>query len=386
MRDQKFFQSLAVKHGTPIYVYDGDYLRRRASDLLALCKKQGWLLRYALKANSHPEIVRLYDSLGLHFDASSDYEAHIAIEMGIKPAKISLSSQQSPQDMTKILKSGVRFVATSFHQLSLVDDSGWRGEIAVRVNPSSGSGHNNRTTTGGANSSFGIWHEYLSKISDWEKASECTIDRLHIHVGSGVDSASWQANIKSALEIAEQLPNVETLNMGGGFKVARMPDESEVDMAEILNVFAGELRAFTKRTGRRFSLEIEPGSWLVAGGGWLLAQVVDIVDTGNNGYNFLKLDTGMNDFLRPTMYGAQHPIEVLSDSKQQMEYVVVGHNCETGDILTPATANPEQIQPRRLNRARIGDLVVIGCVGAYAASMRAVGYNSFPSAEEIFIS
>lgn len=381
MKTRKHFQSYAAKHGTPLYVYDGKYLRKRAKDLLETCQSNSWLLRYALKANSHPQIVRLFDSLGLHFDASSEYEALHAIELGVKAEKISLSSQQPARDMRQILDSGVQFAATSLHQLDLVNEAGWQGNIAVRVNPPSGSGHNNRTTTGGESSSFGIWHEYVGEIVAWEKTAKCSINRLHIHVGSGVDSATWRTNIQSALKIAEQLPNVEILNMGGGFKVARMPDEKEVNMAEVLDIFEDELKNFN----RELSLEIEPGGWLMANGGYLVSEIVDIVDTGKNGFNFLRLNTGMNDFLRATMYGAQHPIEVLNNSKEQADYVVVGHNCETGDILTPAPGNPEKIQPRKLNKAEIGDLVVIGGVGAYSASMRAVGYNSFPSAEEVFV-
>ena len=93
----------------------------------------------------------------------------------------------------------------------------------------------------------------------------------------------------------------------------------------------------------------------------------------------------MNDLLRPTLYGAQHPIDVLTSAKTHRDYVIVGHNCESGDLLTPEPGNPENIMPRRLKEAHIGDLVIIGGAGAYAASMRAIGYNSFPSAAEVFI-
>lgn len=381
--NKKVLKDLAKKHGTPLYVYDLNYLDNRAKLLLNLCKENNYLLRYAIKANPNVQIIKLFDQLGLHFDASSDFEAELLIKNGLKAQKISLSSQQPPRDIKKILQSGVAFVATSMHQLDLVKSSGWKGEIAVRLNPGLGAGHNMRTTTGGVTSSFGIWHEYTPNILSWQKSSAAKISRAHIHIGSGGDPKVWQAAINRALELVKLIPSVQSLNMGGGFKIARVSGEPEADMAKILQIFSDELTKFKEETGRQLSLEIEPGTWLVGNGGYLIAEVVDIVDTGKDGFRFLKLNTGMNDFLRPAMYGAQHPMEVLNDSSGQADYVVVGHNCETGDILTPAPGDPEAIKPRQLNQAKIGDLLAIGGAGAYGSSMRAIGYNSFPSAKEV---
>lgn len=376
---------LAKEYGTPLYVYDQAYLTNRASTLLEYCLKHNCLLRYAIKANPHPNIVKLFNDIGLGFDASSSYEAEYLIDQGVKPAKISLSSQQPAENLKQLLELGVKFVATSLHQLDLVENTGWSGNIAVRYNPGLGAGHSNRTNTGGLAASFGIWHEYLPQVSTWQKSSNCIIDRLHLHIGSGGDPAVWRQTIKIALELVAQMPDVKTLDIGGGYKVARVPGEQETDMTKILNEFSQELEKFKNETGRAVNLEIEPGTWLVANSGVLLSRIVDIVDTGKDGFKFIKLDTGMNDFLRPTLYGAQHPIEVLNDSDDMEEYVVVGHNCESGDILTPMPGQPELVAVRQLKKARIADLVVIGGAGAYAASMRAIGYNHFPAAQETFI-
>jgi diaminopimelate decarboxylase len=378
-------RELAHSAGTPLYVYSREYLENRARQLQGLCRSQNWIARYAVKANPHPEIIRLFDKIGLYFDASSEYEAELLVKSDVRPETISLSSQQPPKNMKATLESGVKFVATSLHQLELVSQAGWRGNIAVRLNPGMGSGHNNRTTTGGLNSSFGVWHEYLPKVLEWQQNSGCGIDRIHVHIGSGADPQIWRQTIQRALELVEQVPSANVLDIGGGFKVARLPDEKEADMASIINVFTEELQKFRTKTGRDIKLEIEPGTWLVANAGIMLAEVIDVVDTGKDGHKFIKLNTGMNDFLRPALYGAQHPIEILNDSKTQAEYLVVGHNCESGDLLTPAPGDPESLSPRLLNDPKIGDLVAIGGVGAYGASMRAQGYNSFPSAEEILI-
>ena len=382
---RKLAAKLAAKYGTPIYVYNLRGLEARAKQLLEACSIAGCLPRYAIKANPHERILKLFARLGLGFDASSEYEGELAVSIGIAPQKINLSSQQPPKDLEKILQSRVEFTATSLHQLELVAQTGWQGNIGVRINPGIGAGGTNRTATVGVSASFGIWHEYIPKILRWQKRSGCQIVRLHIHIGSGYDPKIWHSSINTALSLVEQLPSVTILNMGGGFKVARMPDETEAGMAKIIRSFNIALKDFRRRTDRDLRLEIEPGTWLVANNGLILSRVVDIVDTGKNGFQFIKLDTGMNDFLRPAMYGAQHEIEVLNQATSKKHYVVVGHNCESGDILTPEPGNPELIRPRLLNMAGIGDLVAIGGAGAYGASMRVAGYNSFPSAAEVFV-
>jgi diaminopimelate decarboxylase len=378
-------QEFIKAHRSPLYIYDKQWLTARGEQILNPAKPADCLVRYAVKANPHPGIIKLFDDLGLFFDASSEFEAQKLISLGILPSKISLSSQQPPKDVKKILENGIRFVATSLHQLQMVKESGWQGELAVRINPGIGSGHNKRTTTGGVSASFGIWHEYIPEVLQWQQESGCNINRLHVHIGSGADPQLWRDVIKRALGIVEMFPDVEVLDIGGGYKVARMDDEQETDMARVMAAFKEELDKFRDATGRKLKLEIEPGTWLVANSGLLIATIVDIVDTGKDGYKFIKLDTGMNDILRPSLYGAQHPITVLNDSNKKEEYVVVGHNCESGDILTPEIGDPEGIKPRLLNKAAIGDLVAISGAGAYCASMRAIGYNDFPVAKEVLV-
>lgn len=377
---------LAKKHGLPLFVYDRRQLASRAQQLLALDLPYGLTPRYAVKANNHPEIIALFDAAGLSFDASSSYEAAELLSQGVAGEKISLSSQQPAHNLPELLAAGVQYVATSLHQLELFTNTAGQGaKVGLRVNPGLGAGHNNRTTTGGANSSFGLWNAYLPDALAMAEKAGVQITRLHVHVGSGADPKMWGEVMKTALSIARQMPEVASLDIGGGFKVHRYGDEHEADMTEIARVFARELEAFAEETGRQLHLEIEPGTWLVARAGTLLAEVVDIVDTGADGHAFLRLNTGMNDIIRPSMYGAQHEIEVLADTNETADYVVVGHNCETGDILTPAPGDPEGLEPRHMKKATIGDTVAIYDAGAYCRSFAAHGYNSFPSAEEVFV-
>ncbi len=371
---------------TPRFEYSRSKIQERLIELNGLHAPYGLTVRYALKANPHPEIISLVHEAGIHFDASSSYEAFELLHLGIPGDHISLSSQESPHDLEKLLSQGVLFVATSLTQLQLFLSAKNRPDkVGVRINPNIGYGHNNRTNTGGKNSSFGIWHEYIPQVLALVRSQNVAIDRLHVHIGSGADPSVWKEVMTRALLLVEQFDTVTSLDIGGGFKVHRYGNEKETDMMAVFAQFSEHLTSFYEHTNRKLHLEIEPGTYLVAHAGKLVARVDDIVDTGKDGYTFLRLNTGMNDFLRSSMYGAEHEIEVRGSSEETEEYVVVGHNCESGDILTPAPGNPEEIQPRSLKKAQIGDEVYIHDTGAYCASMRARSYNSFPDAVEIMV-
>jgi len=379
-------QQLVAQHSSPLYAYSKDYIRDRAQQLKQLSAPYGLTVRYAVKANPHPSIINIFAEEQLHFDASSSYEAELLLNQGIPGSRISLSSQQPPHNLSTLLKAGVLMVATSMHQLKLFAEAIPQGsEIGLRANTGVGSGHNNRTTTAGPNASFGLWHEYINEALTYANSKHIKITRLHTHIGSGADTQVWKQAVERSLALVERLPDVISLDVGGGYKIKRYGDEQEADMPKIVAVFSEAIRTFTQKTGRRLHLEIEPGTWLIGHAGVHIAKIVDIVDTGSDGFTFLRTNTGMNDFMRPTLYGAQHDIRVLNKFESRSEYVVVGHNCESGDILTPEAGNPEAIKTRTLNTASIGDLIVIADTGAYCASLRAHGYNAFPSAQEVFI-
>jgi diaminopimelate decarboxylase len=191
------------------------------------------------------------------------------------------------------------------------------------------------------------------------------------------------------LAIVAQLPDVTRLSLGGGFKVARMPGEESADLQEIGQALLSDFRNFTKEHQRPLHLEIEPGTFLVANTGVILADIIDVVDTGEDGYVFAKTDSGMTELLRPNLYGAQHPIEIVSASsdsaRETVDLVVTGHCCESGDVLTPGPGDPESLAPRTLPRPLVGDTLVIGGAGAYCSGLAGKHYNSFPEAPEVLL-
>ncbi|HEY8156844.1 MAG TPA: diaminopimelate decarboxylase [Myxococcota bacterium] len=374
-----------TRFGTPCYVYDRAALEAAARAALAFPAPFGFVLRYAMKANPSRGILRVFRALGLHIDASSDFEAERAIEAGFAPAEIQLTSQMPSRRLAEHVRRGVLFNACSLHQLDSFGRVAPGSEVSVRMNPGLGTGSTKRTNTGGPAASFGIWHEYLDEVKAIAERHRLRITRLHSHVGSGTDPEIWKRCIRMTLELAAKLPEVGAVNLGGGFKVGRMPEEPTVDLADVGGHVRAELLAFEARDGRRLGLEIEPGTYLVARAGAVVSSCIDVVDTGREGYLFAKLDTGMTEVTRPSLYGAQHPIDVLAQGREAAAVVFVGPCCESGDILTPAPGEPEALGPRWVPRPQIGDLVVVSGAGAYCAAMSTINYNSYPRAPEVML-
>lgn len=373
------------RFGTPCYVYDRGLLEAAARQALAFPAPFGFTLRYAMKANPSLGVLQTFHKLGLHIDASSDFEVIRAIRAGFAPQQIQLTSQMPSRRLAEFVSQGVLYNACSLHQLEQFGKAAPGGTVSVRMNPGLGSGSTKRTNTGGPASSFGIWHSYLNDVKNIAARANVRIARLHSHIGSGSDPEVWKRVTRMTLDIARELPDVTLVNLGGGFKVGRMPDEMSTDLQDVGLHVRRELEAFREREGRALHLEVEPGTFLVARAGAIVATCVDVVDTSRDGYLFAKLDTGMPEVTRPSLYGAQHPIEVLASGRNQTDVVFVGPCCESGDILTPAPGDPEALAPRRVPQPKIGDLVIVGGAGAYCAGMATINYNSYPQAPEVML-
>jgi diaminopimelate decarboxylase len=381
---------IRVRYGTPAYVYDQATLRRNAEACLAFPNAYGLTVRFAMKACPNAAVLQLFDSLGLHFDASSGWEAERALLAGIPAKKISLATQEMPSNFSDLHQRGVLFTACSLQQLDRFGRQFPGERVGLRLNPGLGSGHSGKTNVGGPGSSFGIWHEWLKQVHKIVSQHRLRVVKIHTHIGSGTDPAVWERVAKMTLNLAKDFPEVETINLGGGFKIARVEGEKTTDLQKIGQTVKKLFLQQAKTTGRELKLEIEPGTYLVAIAGALVCTVQDMVSTGSEGFEFLKLDTGMTEILRPSLYGSQHAIIVLPrggspKTKARAKYLVVGHCCESGDLLTPAPGQPETLAPRLLTKAAIGDLCIIEGTGAYCAAMSTKNYNSFPEAPEVLL-
>lgn len=380
-------EEVRARFGTPVYVYDEATLLRQADAALAFPAPHELTVRYAVKACPNRRILQLFAARRLHFDCSSGFETQRALLAGIPADRITLSGQEMPSNLPELVQAGIHFTACSMHQLELFGQTFPGREVGVRFNPGLGSGGTNRTNTGGPASSFGVWHSRLDEVLALAEKYRLEIVRFHSHIGSGSDPDVWSHVVHLNIELVRRIPSVRILNLGGGFKVARISAEKATDLRVVGQPVREALCAFARETGRTLRLEIEPGTFLTANAGCLVATIQDVAHTGQDGYSFLKLDTGMTEILRPSLYGAIHALVAIPrrPTGRLLPYVVTGHCCESGDLLTPVPGEPEVLEPRMLAEVRIGDLLVIEGAGAYCAAMSAKNYNSFPEAPEALL-
>lgn len=376
------------QYGTPVFVYDENSLRENAAMATAFPNAYGLVARYAMKANPNASILRIFADAGMHIDASSEFEVQRAILADIPAAHISLSSQEVPSDINALMDKGILYNATSLWQLENYGRTRPGTEVGLRLNPGVGSGGTTKTNVGGPSSSFGLWHEQIDEAKTLCEKYGVKVVRIHTHIGSGSDPNVWQKTSGMSIELVKHFPDVHTLNLGGGYKVGRMSFEQSTDLQTVGSPVKELFERFAEEYGRKLTLEIEPGTFMVGNAGCIVSTIQDIVHTGNDGYRFLRIDGGMTDILRPSLYGAQHPMSVVgaeNDSEETDEYIVTGHCCESGDMLTPAPDKPDDLAPRKLAKATIGDLLVIDGTGAYCSAMCAKNYNSFPETPEVLL-
>lgn len=370
---------------TPIFVYSQSELEKYANMFIDFPNAFWVTPRYAMKANSNMNILKIFDKVWLHIDASSGYEVSRAINAWISGEKIQLTTQQYPENLEELLSYWIFFNATSLTQLENFGKISPGGEVSVRINPWLWSGSTNRTNVWWPASSFWIWYAYIDKILEISKKYNLKITKIHTHIWSWTDPMVWTKVAKMSLDLLYHFPQAHTLNLWGWFKVARMPYEVSADLNFIWNQVKEIFEWFYHETWRQIKLEIEPGTYLVANSASLITIIHDIVDTWKDWYKFLKVNAWMTEVTRPSLYGAQHPLVVVNNSSLTDEYLVVGHCCESWDIFTPAKWDPEWLLTRQLKQAEIWDILVVEWVWAYCSSMSTKNYNSYPEIWELLI-
>jgi len=383
---------------TPVYIYSEKELRERARDFLDFPSAFGHTVRYAMKANPQRNILKIFDQEGLSFDASSDFEALRILAAWVSPNKVQISSQELWNHAKDLIKQGVFFVATSLHQLDFFGKNFPGKSCGIRVNPWVSSGWFAKIATWGNTSSFGIWHEKLDEVMKISQKYNIIITKLHFHIGSENTPESWVDSAGLGFDILRQIDTIDTFDMGGWHKMAIMPYEKSADLEAIWKAVSEKFEDFYKQTGRKIHLEMEPGKYLVINSCSMIVEIQDIVDTGRVGFTFLKTNSGMNDMPRVSMYGVQEPLYIFPGSpsvplqereevkqEQYENYAVVGHCCESSDIITCKLYDAETIETRRLPKANIWDVLVVDGVGWYNSGMAIKNYNSFPESWELLL-
>jgi diaminopimelate decarboxylase len=374
--------AIARKFGTPTFVYDRSMIENRIRDLAGFPK-----IRYAQKANSNIAILSIMRHHGVVVDATTVGEIFRATKAGYAPSEIVYTSDIFDRTTLEFLRQNpVGINAGSPDMITQIGEVSPGRKITLRINPGFGHGHSQKTNTGGEGSKHGIWHEQLPQCLQAAKQANVKITGIHMHIGSGTDfehlSQVCAAMEKAALLAKEHL---ETISAGGGLPTPYRAADKPLDVPRYTKLWLATQKTISQAIGREIELEVEPGRYLVAEAGYLVAEIRAIKYQGSKTY--YVLNAGFNNLARPIMYGSYHPISVCPADGRPMddtcEAAVAGPLCESGDIFTQTEGG--FVETRSLPAAKIGDYLTLHCAGAYGFGMGS-NYNSMTYAAEVLVS
>jgi diaminopimelate decarboxylase len=377
-------EAIAAAVGTPVYVYSSATLLRH----LALFEAAlGWgphLVCFAVKALGNIAVLRLLAEAGAGMDVVSEGEWRRALAAGVDPARVVFSGVgKTRAEMAAALRGGVGQInlesEPEMRALSEVAVAvGREAAVTIRVNPDVDARTHAKISTGKSEDKFGI--PFARAPAAYALAASLPglrVVGIDVHIGSQiVDLAPYEAAYRRVAELAVALRAaghaIERLDLGGGlgipYAAAQEPPPLPRDWGEVIRRTVGHL-------GCR--IVVEPGRLIAGNAGVLLARVVYLKE--GEGRDFLILDAGMNDLLRPALYDAHHEIVPVAEpprGAEQRPFDVVGPVCETGDTFARGRALPAAIGP--------GDLVAFRSAGAYGAVM-ASEYNARPLVPEVLV-
>ena len=365
----ELLQRLAEEHGTPLYVLDLD---RVAENLSALAGFER--VRYAQKANGNPALLRFLARAGAAVDAVSAGEIERALATGFAPRDVQYTADLfTPESLALVARHDLSCNLGTLDMIEELAAARPGASVTLRVNPGFGSGHHHGTTTGGALSKHGIWHADLPQAYERARAAGLEVRGLHLHVGSGIDPRTSGVTIAALGEILAAAPaTVGTLSAGGGLPTPYRPGEAAFDVRAYTAAWREAREGWRARLGRELALEVEPGRYLVADAGSLLARVRATKRTP--GHAWALVDAGFHTLLRPALYAAYHHLSVVGRDREPLEpAIVAGPLCESTDVLSvDREGRPEA---RLLPRLARGDLVCLHDTGAYGAAMAST-YNA----------
>ncbi|GAA4861860.1 bifunctional aspartate kinase/diaminopimelate decarboxylase [Luteimonas vadosa] len=352
--------------GTPRYVYDLPTLRARARALAAVEAVDRRF--YAIKANAHPVLLRAIvdEGFGLECVSRGELDHVFDVLPRIDPAQVLFTPSFAPRnEYAGAFARGVTVTVDNIEALQRWPDVFRGRSLWLRLDLGRGDGHHAKVVTGGVASKFGLPAPELERFAQCARALDVRITGLHAHLGSGILAPShWREVHADLAGLADDLGTVETLDIGGGLPVPYKPDAEPFDVDAWASGLAG-----IKAAWPRYRLAIEPGRFLVAECGVVLARATQVVE--KQGVRRVGLDAGMHTLMRPALYDAWHAVHNLSRSDETADTRadVVGPICESGDVIGTARMLPAGTVD--------GDVMLVADAGAYGFAM-ANTYNLRP--------
>ncbi|MEG4695884.1 diaminopimelate decarboxylase [Enterobacter cloacae] len=376
---------LPTEFGCPVWVYDAQIVREKIAAL-----HQFDVVRFAQKACSNIHILRLMREQGVKVDSVSLGEIERALAAGYDPktdpdAIVFTADLIDDATLARVHELQIPVNAGSVDMLEQLGQVSPGHRVWLRVNPGFGHGHSQKTNTGGENSKHGIWYADMPAALEVLQRYNLKLVGVHMHIGSGVDYGHLEqvcgAMVRQVIDFGQDL---EAISAGGGLSIPYREGEEAIDTDHYYGLWSAARDKVAAHVGHPVKLEIEPGRFLVAESGVLVAQVRSVKEMGSR--HFVLIDAGFNDLMRPSMYGSYHHISALAADGRDLtdapriDTVVAGPLCESGDVFTQQEGG--KVETRALPEVKPGDYLVLHDTGAYGASMSS-NYNSRPLLPEV---
>ena len=372
-------KEIAARIGTPFYLYSHATLKRHFQVFNEAFEGVEKLICYSAKANTNLAVLKLFADLGCGLDIVSGGELYRGLKAGFSPERIVYSGVgKTVEEIDYALDTGIlMFNVESLAELAQINRRAGklkkRAPVSIRVNPDVDPKTHPYTATGLKKNKFGIGYDVA--LDSYRVAGELenlTIVGVDCHIGSQITEAGpFQAALENLIGLINELKatglKIRNLDMGGGLGIT-YADETPPSLPEYAGAIISQLK------GQDLRLILEPGRVLVGNAGILVTEV--LYRKSGEVKNFVIVDAGMNDLLRPTLYNAFHAIEpVVNSRKDVMVADVVGPICESGDFLA---------LDRSIANVQSGDLMAVMSAGAYGFVMSS-NYCSRPRVAEVMV-
>lgn len=366
----------AARVGTPTYAYAESIIRRQCERLRTLVGDLPAQLLYAMKANANPAVLQIIQDEGLGLDVVSPGEMALALKLEFDPGALLFSAAgMTDAEMERAVTDSVLLNIGALSRLEAFG-SIYPGEaVCVRLNPMIGAGHHEHVVTAGKSAKFGIPVDQFEQARRIIQSHNLRLIGLHQHIGSGIHNmAEYGAALEVLINTANTVDGLQFINVGGGLGTPRRPEDVQLQQETFAEHVVRPLQAFADAYPGDLTVRFEPGRFLVAEAGVLLTTVTTLKPVGDR--TIAITDSGMNHLIRPSLYGAHHPVYNLSNPDGPLQtYDIVGNICESGDMVA---------RRRAVQTLRPGDVLAILDTGAYGMAMAST-YNLRPLPAEVLI-
>ena len=369
---------LAIKYSTPLYCYSYNKLKSNIINFFTYFKKFSPLVCFAIKSNTNINLIRKIKKFGLGADVVSKGELMLALKAGINKKKIVFSGVGKTESELKfaIEKKILLINSESESEIKIIEKIAKKKNVVVnigiRLNPNTDANTLKQISTGKKENKFGVDEKtFLKLVSVLRTSKNIKLKCLSVHIGSQItDHKPYEKMLKAVDKIINKAKfNFEYIDLGGGMGISYEKNQKKLDYKK----YKSAIEKFLRKNNSK--LIFEPGRSIIGNTAILISRVIYLKESGKK--IFVILDAGMNDMMRPALYGAKHQIlpAFKNKKKSKKSYEFVGPICETTDKFLSVS---------NFNKLKERDLIFISDVGAYGSSLSS-NYNIRPKPSEILI-